>query len=127
MASTGPYRKGTHATMDTASDLIRQLHITIAPENNLTTMGLLHHAQLRRQREHITCPEHNVDNHTRERWAVDYIRHKLTNYDEIVARSDSQRTASRIKNAVLELIARTYPTYRNACQMQRVPILGVAA
>lgn len=30
--------------MDTASDLIRQLHITIAPENNLTTMGLLHHA-----------------------------------------------------------------------------------
>jgi hypothetical protein len=56
---------------------------------------------------------------TRQRWAVNYARHKLTNYDKILDRryyNFAERSAFHKK--VLTLIAQTWPELASECERQ---------
>lgn len=71
----------------------------------------------------MTCEETNCDSQTRDRWAVNYIRHKLTNYDELCSHHRTDATIlARLKNRVLDLIAETYPRLAAACALQKSTI-----
>lgn len=98
-----------------------QLTIRIVPEENIEPIALLHHSYLRNKRDSIICHERGTDSQTRDRWAVNYIRHNLTNYDQIRAEYDESLTDS-IRNKTLDLIAQTYPRYAAACQLQKTSI-----
>ena len=60
----------------------------------------------------------NADIDTRKRWAVNYIRHELTNYDWVLERIKGKcgigEEYNRYKNAVLEEIYKAYPELQSA-------------
>lgn len=54
---------------------------------------------------------------TIQRWVVNYIRHYLTNYDDLLYRKKKPQQ-DILKENVLKLIAEHYPLYRNECYRQ---------
>lgn len=65
-----------------------------------------------------------VDNDTLSRWAVNYIRHNLTDYDAyledvIFGRTGSQEMYVMLKEDILDKIAAAYPKYKKACNKQK--------
>jgi hypothetical protein len=59
-----------------------------------------------------------------DRWEVNYIKEKLTNYNDllnevsnIVGKND---TYKKINNLVLDKISETYPFLKNECQQQKM-------
>jgi hypothetical protein len=63
-----------------------------------------------------------IDDETKARWAVNYVRHKLTNYDEelysIKGKVGIRSAYVTYKKAVLRKIAQVYPELQIACQKQ---------
>ena len=61
---------------------------------------------------------------TVKRWIVNYIRHKLTNYDEnlynLSGRVGCHKAYSEYRKAVLTKIASFYPKYSQECHGQMV-------
>lgn len=62
---------------------------------------------------------------TLERWAVNYIRHNLTDYDEGLYSAKGEvgthEEYERYKCAVLDAIADAYPALRGECRRQMAP------
>ncbi|MBR5950086.1 MAG: hypothetical protein IKZ87_01485 [Actinomycetaceae bacterium] len=86
------------------------------------------HAVLSGHEDDWGCGPRNKDDvpkHIWQRWAVNYIRHQLTRYDEelyntkgMVGFSDQY---SRYKAAVLDAIAQMYPQFAKECERQKTP------
>lgn len=66
----------------------------------------------------------DVDNKTKERWMVNYIRHNLTSYDDTLydmsGKVGCHDEYKRYKNAVLDKIASVYPYLSKECIAQKV-------
>ena len=69
-----------------------------------------------------TDPRHAPIEH-KNRWAVNYIRHNLTEYDEALwdmrGKVGVLEQYLRYKLAVLDAIAATYPEYKSECEAQK--------
>lgn len=66
----------------------------------------------------------DAPDNVKERWIVNYIRHNLTCYDKTLYGLGSQigcnEVYRRYKNAVLDKIAETYPTFSEECKRQKI-------
>jgi hypothetical protein len=61
-----------------------------------------------------------ADRATRERWAVNYARHHLTNYGrDIESATEQSEAISAIRHRVLDAIAEQWPEPRDECRRQR--------
>jgi hypothetical protein len=60
----------------------------------------------------------------RERQAVNYIRHNLTDYDELVAECGDPAEKTRTRNRILRQIAEAYPELAEAAKRQMVSDIG---
>jgi uncharacterized protein with PQ loop repeat len=58
------------------------------------------------------------------RWEIDYIKHALTNYDNVLNEIDKKfgknETYKKIHNLILDKIVDTYPYLETACQQQKM-------
>ena len=65
----------------------------------------------------------SVDDTTRERWAVNFVRHELTTYDDSLLQAYGKvgvdSAAAIIRDRVLSEIARVYPELAAECERQR--------
>ena len=65
----------------------------------------------------------SADYATQQRWAVNYIRHELTEYDsnlyDMSGKVGCYKEYSRYKNAVLDKIAEFYPFLKDECDRQK--------
>lgn len=64
----------------------------------------------------------NTDKETISRWAVNYVRHELTNYNENLYNLSDKKGCKDVygiyKVAVLEKIASSYPQFKDECERQ---------
>lgn len=72
--------------------------------------------------ESVPDDYYSADEATKERWAVNYIRHELTEYDEelwgMAGKVGVSEAYKRYKAAVLHAIASKYPFLTDECERQ---------
>lgn len=107
-------------TLDEFKPKLDEIKVSVVSEKNLRKW-VLEEKQLEYldKNQDFTCP----DEYTVRRWMVNYIRHKLTNYDSelynlsgCVGKNEAYKL---YKCAVLDEIAKAYPYLSNACQAQK--------
>lgn len=80
-----------------------------------------------RRKNEMLCDEYpdaqSADDNTKQRWAVNYVRHNLTCYDEtlydIRGKVGVDRAYCSYKCAVLDKIAEAYPELAEECERQK--------
>lgn len=125
--ATETKRAKTRAQIDEAISEIR----VKCPESMQTYEGALeagvrHKSMLDDERGAEYCGDPSqANNETKERWAVNYIRHKLTKYEkslyDIKGKVGVNEEYLRYRAAVLDEIARCYPFLANECERQKLP------
>ena len=100
----------------------RQWDITVrlVPYARLCEAALLQHAAL--QQHHRLGGkrglEQQADHKAKQRWEVNYARHKLTDYDRLRKGLDEAQVRT-LKSLVLDEIAATYPQLARECATQK--------
>ncbi|SEB04542.1 XPA protein C-terminus [Pseudobutyrivibrio sp. ACV-2] len=65
----------------------------------------------------------NVDDKTRDRWAVNFIRHELTNYDyylhKLEGKVGKEDAYIQLNQTIFDKIVSLYPALKSACEDQR--------
>lgn len=76
------------------------------------------------QRDGNVRNAYDADEDTKIRWAVDYIRHNLTNYDHdmnaLINKVGKDKAYDKYKEAVLDKIAEVYPDLEDECENQKI-------
>ena len=71
---------------------------------------------------------YEADENTKKRWAVNYIRHNLTDYDydmdALVNKVGKDKAYNKYKEAVLDKIAEVYPDLAYECENQKISWSG---
>ena len=95
-----------------------EIGVRQVPETQITIAACYHHMG-RRQRQHKKgTGETGAPRNIKERWAVNYIRHTLTDYDTTLPTLPDQYH-KQYKLNVLDAIADTYPQFRRECERQK--------
>ena len=124
------------------NDVADKIHVKIIPEDKLIHKVLCQHEQREREQSIYRGDYiyHSYDRNlalktlqqaegtdadyydTLVRWVVNYIRHKLTNYDRDLINLNGQtgkdRAYTSYKQIVLQKIAEVYPQYAQECENQ---------
>lgn len=119
--------------MNKISSFINSISIQVLPEEELKDLTLKAKQEWYDQFPHYSEDDiyheypmpnnaYDADKKTVNRWIVNYIRHKLVNYDSFLGDIDgkvgSVEAYPEVKVAVLEKIAATYPQYKEECERQ---------
>jgi hypothetical protein len=101
-----------------------QVEVERIPHNKLLQLAQNEWQGWRLDRNDFRADPKHVDAQTRQRWAVNYVRHHLCSYDEElerVARRIGVRSAvAEIRRKVYAAIATAYPELAEECSRQAV-------
>lgn len=108
--------------------MISEIKVEEIPIEEVEKLSLENKHLFYESRNRFDVLSESAPEYTRERWAVNYIRHHLTDYDERLWDAKGEvgirEEYSRCKAAVLDAISDAYPTLRDECQRQKVPALN---
>lgn len=91
--------------------------VRLIPTSQITLAACYSHMG-KRQKEGIHgCDETRAPLEIKDRWTVNYARHSLTPYDQLVRQHPENQP--QIKINVLDAIAKTYPKLRTECERQK--------
>lgn len=97
----------------------RHISVRLVPYPQIHQAACYMHMGMR-QRKHSNEQGNELDAplEIRDRWSVNYARHKLTDYDRL-RRNLNDKETLELKKQVLDAIADTYPELRAECERQK--------
>lgn len=98
------------------------VHVHILPVETVTKKAVAHWENRQWDRGNFECDAADASEETKQRWAVNYIRHHLCNYDgeleRIAGRIGINDAVSMIRRKVYKAIAVAYPDLAEECSRQ---------
>lgn len=123
-AARKPYERKCEETQELLQELVEGIRVKVIPLDELEKRAVRHRQRwhdANRPYEDFNAEE--AGDRTRNRWMVNYLRHKLTPYEaqlrRVQGRSGNEGAYYRIFAAVLDAIADAYPTLREECERQK--------
>lgn len=114
--------KRKQTTLDQITEITNNLQVHIWPENLLEQETFAAKEEMEMQKGHYS-DVYNVQDNVLNRWKVNFIRHNLTNYEDVLSSLygvvGKQEAYKILKCATLDKIGDSYPYLKEECQRQK--------
>lgn len=114
-------------TLNEAREAIKHIHVERIHKRNLMMIVLADQEDVYERDGKVPLDVWDAPEQIQERWAVNFIRHVLTDYNHELWKQKGhvgkQEAYILYKSAVLDHIAKVYPYLRDECERQKTRLL----